>query len=125
VRPWEKSRWPMKARAETSPGNSVAPTTQAISAASAGGCHSRPCFVSAAPPRNACRRQADRHQRTDGKRTNERADTAHAHGPADAGRPDGGRIVDRGERNEAGRAAAHERTEQALQQDDHTDGGAA
>jgi len=40
--------------------------------------------------KNACRRQADRHQRTDGKRTNERADTAHAHGPADAGRPDCG-----------------------------------
>ena len=34
----------MKARAETSPANSMAPTTQAISAASASGRHSRPCF---------------------------------------------------------------------------------
>ena len=66
-------------------------------------------------------RQAKRHQRADGQRPGERADTAHAHGPADAGRADRGRIVDRGERDEAGAAAAHERAEQSLQQNDHAD----
>ena len=43
-----KSRWPMNARAETSPANRAAPTTQAISTASVSGRHSRPCCVSAA-----------------------------------------------------------------------------